>query len=129
MKLFGDVKMLGGSAAWTHPFKLRPKVFEKTPELVAPNGTALAALPEPLEYDEDGRRYVFRYRTAVPQAYTIERDRIFSYMKRRRLPSEADRSYRRDVKNGANFFEDVRDLQTHGDVDTLPDRLRVKQAS
>lgn len=116
--------MLGGSAAWTHPLRLRLKIFDHAPQPISPPSLPQPAAAEPVEYDEDGRLYVFRYRTAAPAAYTIERDRLFAYVKRRRLPTEADRSFRRDVKNSANFFEDVRELQTHSDIDTPRNRLR-----
>ena len=116
--------MLGGSAAWTHPLRLKLKIFEPAPQPISASVLPQPAAVEPVEYDEDGRLYVFRYRTAAPTAYTIERDRLFAYVKRRRLPTEADRAFRRDVKNSANFFEDVRDLQTHSDIDVQANRLR-----
>jgi hypothetical protein len=111
MKLFGDARVLRGSIAWTNPLRLSVTVVEP-PD--APPATA-----EPAEFDEDGRRYVFRYAAAAPKPCSIDRDRIFEYVKRRRLPSEAERSYRRDVRNAGDFFEDVRDIQTHYDVEDV----------
>ena len=97
MRLFGDVKVLRGSAAWTRPWRIRlvaeQPVVETAPEQ--------AALPE---FDEDGRLCVFRYGKSAPQTYSIERDRLFEYMKRRRLPDEGQRQIRRDFRNRADFF-------------------------
>jgi hypothetical protein len=104
MKIFGDVSALRGSIVWTKPFRVRLSHPEPIP---AP--TPAAAVPE---YDEDGRLYVFRYARSIPQPYTIERDRIFEYMKRRRLPDEGQRQIRRDERNRADFFSDVREIQT-----------------
>lgn len=58
-----------------------------------------AALPE---FVEDGRLYVFRYAAAIPQHY---RDRIFDYIKRRRLPDQGQRQIRRDVRNRAELWD------------------------
>jgi hypothetical protein len=103
MKLFGEVNVLRGSVAWVKPFRIR---------LTPP---AQAEAPSPAtapEFDEDGRLYVFRYARTAPQRYSIERDRIFEYLKRRRLPDAGQRQFRRDLRNRADFFADVRDLQT-----------------
>lgn len=91
MRIFGEVSVLRGSAAWIRP---------RAPEPTTP--PAAAVLPE---FDEDGRLYVFRYPTAAPLAYRIDRDRIFDYMKRRRLPDEGQRQIRRDDRNRADFWE------------------------
>lgn len=96
MRIFGEVNVLRGSVAWTRPLGLRHA--HETPPEPAP---APAALPE---FDEDGRLYVFRYPTAMPQRYQIERDRIFEYMRRRRLPDEGQRQIRRDIRNRADFW-------------------------
>jgi hypothetical protein len=109
MKLFGDVNVLRGTVAWTAPWRLR-----LTPPAPVPEAAAEAALPE---FDEDGRLYVFRYPRTAPQRYTIERDRLFEYMKRRRLPDAGQRQIRRDVRNCADFFSDVREIQTPYDVE------------
>lgn len=103
MKIFGEVSVLRGSIAWTKPFRVRVSHPEPIP------AAAPAAVPE---YDEDGRLYVFRFARSVPEQRTIDRDRIFEYMKRRRLPDEGQRQIRRDVRNRADFFADVRELQT-----------------
>ncbi|HET9095624.1 MAG TPA: hypothetical protein VFN37_03095 [Candidatus Baltobacteraceae bacterium] len=97
MKLFGEVNVLRGSVAWTRPFRLH--VARENPPQPAP---VPAALPE---FDEDGRLYVFRYPAAAPQHYEIKRDRIFEYMRRRRLPDEGQRQIRRDECNRADFWE------------------------
>jgi hypothetical protein len=109
MKLFGDVTVLRGSVSWTKPF--RPRV---TPAAVGDQPANSAAVTP--EYDEDGRLYVFRYTRSAPQQYAIERDRIFEYIKRRRLPTAGQRRIRRDVRNCADFFADVRELQYEYEV-------------
>lgn len=100
------------------------------------------ALPEPATYDEDGRRYAFRFAPAKPAAYAVDRERLFEFVKRRRrvmafgsigdgaihyktqrlLPDASERAYLRALKHAVDFFEDVRDLQTHADVETLTQR-------
>lgn len=117
MKLFGDAKVLQGSVAWASPFRVR-----FTPNSPASEAAVPQAVPE---YDEDGRLFVFRYAGAKPQQYTIERDRIFDYMKRRRLPRESHRQYRRDFRNRVDFFADVRDLTWQSEVAELrPEPVR-----
>lgn len=106
MKIFGEVSVLRGSIAWTKPFRVR---------LSSPEPIPAAATPAAPEYDEDGRLYAFRYPRSVPRQYTIEFDRIFEYMKRRRLPDEGQRQIRRDARNRADFFADVREIQTPSD--------------
>jgi len=81
------------------------------------------------EYDEDGRLYAFRFPRRAPQPVVMDRDRLFDYVRRRRpaaegrpvrlLPDTRRRQYVRDLKNRADFFTDVRDLQTHADVIVL----------
>ena len=107
MRIFSEVNVLRGSVTWTRPFRLR--LAHQEPPEPAPAPAALA------EFDEDGRLYVFRYANALPQSYQIERDRIFEYMRRRRLPDEGQRQIRRDVRNRADFFADVREIQTPSD--------------
>ncbi len=108
MKIFGDVKVLRGSAAWVKPFTIRFTPATTTSETVnAP------AVPE---FDEEGRLYVFRYSRTAPQQRTIERDRIFEYLKRRRLPDAGQRRIRRDLRNQAELYADLRELQTQPDV-------------
>ena len=107
MKIFGEASVLRGSIVWTKPFRVRLSY----PEPIAP-----AAVPTAPEYDEDGRLYVFRYARTMPQPYTIERERIFEYMKRRRLPDEGQRQIRRDERNRADFFSDVREIQTPSEL-------------
>lgn len=108
MKIFGEVNVLRGTVAWTRPLRLR---LARPAE--APAAAPAVAAPE---FDEDGRLYVFRYAQTAPAHYRIERDRLFEYMKRRRLPDEGQRQIRRDVRNRADFFSDVREIQTPGEV-------------
>lgn len=110
MKIFGEVNVLKGSVTWSRPFRIRVSA----PAQEAPPGAPPAAVPE---FDEEGRIYVFRYAKCAPQAYHIERDRIFEYMKRRRLPDEGQRQFRRDFRNRADFFADVRDIQTPSELE------------
>lgn len=109
MKIFGDVSVLKGSVAWTRPFRLK-----LTPP--APTAQHLPASTTLPEFDEDGRLYVFRFARTAPQRYTIDFDRIFDYMRRRRLPDEGQRQIRRDVRNRADFFSDVREIQTPSEL-------------
>jgi hypothetical protein len=109
MKLFGDVSVLRGSVTWNRPFRLR----YTPPGPSSPPAQGAAAAPE---FDEEGRLYVFRFAPAAPERYRIDWDRIFEYRKRRRLPDEGQRQIRRDVRNRADFFADVRELQTPHDV-------------
>jgi hypothetical protein len=113
MKLFGDSNIIHDSVKWIAPLRLRVTIREPV------RGEIGEARQEPAEFDENGRRYVFRYRPAEHQTYTIDRERIFEYVKQRRLPGPAARAYARDIRNSVNFFEDVRDLQTHSDVEIL----------
>ncbi|HLI97193.1 MAG TPA: hypothetical protein VKT72_14085 [Candidatus Baltobacteraceae bacterium] len=68
------------------------------------------------EFDEDGRLYVFRFARTAPQQCRIDRDRIFEYKKRKKLPDEGQRQIRRDMRNRADFFADVREIQTPRDI-------------
>ena len=68
------------------------------------------------EFDEDGRRYVFRFSQLPPRRYQIDRDRLFFYARTHELPGPRARMIRRDLRNSANFYEDVREIQTHPDV-------------
>lgn len=108
MKLFGSAKVIRGSVGWTNPFRIR---------VVLPGDAPPAPVPAAAEYDEDGRQYVFRFARTAPRPQTIERDRIFEYMKRHRLPDETDRQIRRDLRNSADVYADLRDLQTHPEVE------------
>jgi hypothetical protein len=57
----------------------------------------------------------------------MDRNRLFEYLRRRRptvdghaiplLPDMRTRAFRRDLKNRADFFTDVRELQTHPEVE------------
>ena len=49
--------------------------------------------------------------------YRLERDRIFEYMKRRRLPDAGQRQIRRDLRNSGDLYADVRDLEFHPDIE------------
>jgi len=92
----------------------RPKHLEAI-ESAAPV-LALLRDSEEIEFDEDGRRYVFRYPPFVRKDYRIDRDRIFHYVRTHELPGIQARRILRDRRNAANFYEDVRDIQTHSDV-------------
>jgi hypothetical protein len=104
MKIFGEVNVLRGTVAWTRPLRLR--VTPATPP------QAEASTPAAPEFDEDGRLYVFRFARSTPQHYSIERDRLFEYIKHRRLPDAGQRRIRRDARNRADFIADVREIQT-----------------
>jgi len=122
MKLFGDdVKVIRGNVGWTNPLRLRISVLHPEDEAAEPD--VPAALEAPAEFDEEGRRYVFRFARAVPEQRSIDRDRIFDYIRKHKLPSEGARSYLRDMRNAADFYEDVRDIQTPYDVE-VRNRLR-----
>lgn len=108
MRFLGDVSVLRGSAEWLRP--LRVKVSPPSTALTAPAQTA------PSEFDEEGRLFVFRYARTAPQECRIDRDRIFDYLRRRRLPDAGQRQIRRDLRNRADFFSDVRELQTPNDA-------------
>lgn len=93
MKLFGDVSVIRGSISWAG--FLRPRERGEAP-------AALAAAPK-REFDEEGRLYVFRFPRTQPQRCSMDFERIFDYMKRRRLPSEAHRRFRRDADNSVDI--------------------------
>ena len=78
--------------------------------------TASEPTSEQPEFDEDGRRYVFKYAQLPPPRYHIDRDRLFAYARTHQLPGARTRMIRRDLRNAANFYEDVREIQTHPDV-------------
>jgi len=109
MWLFGEVRVARGTLAWTWPSRL------KAPVVPAAQGQVSAAA-QAVEYDEDGRIWAFRYERRAPAEYRIDRDRIFQYMKRHRLPDEGQRAIRRDLRNCADFFTAVRELQTPGEA-------------
>jgi hypothetical protein len=79
---------------------------------------ASATTPEP-EFDEEGRQYVFRFPRRQATPVKIDRERLFDYVATHKLPRTSDRVRLRDQRNAANFFEDVREIQTHPDVQTL----------
>ncbi len=89
------------------------------------------AQPEAPQYDEEGRKYVFRYPAPAQRIYTIDRDRIFDYLATHDLPGTRARRIRRDLRNAANFYEDVREIQTHYDVEPLDEltQRRFRSAS
>jgi hypothetical protein len=76
------------------------------------------------QFDEEGRRYVFRFAPFTPHQYVVDRDRLFRYLRTHRLPGASARSIIRDQRNAANFYEDVREIQTHPDVEPAKPRLR-----
>jgi hypothetical protein len=91
---------------WTRRTRVIYGVIEKSSDCAT----------EAPEFDDEGRRYVFRYASAPRQRYHVDRDRIFDYLATHELPGIRARSIRRDTRNAANFFEDVRELQTHPDI-------------
>lgn len=103
------------------------RLFE-TRKLVASTSSAMPPEAGTPEYDEDGRLYVWRFPRTAPERRTVDRDRIFEFVKKRRrtieefphwqplLPTEDTRRYVRDLRNSAHFYEDVRDLQTHTEI-------------
>jgi hypothetical protein len=123
MRLFSTGLIVGSIARSTIA------TAKTTPPSVAVNSLPESPVPE---YDEAGRLYVSRFKPAAPQRPIINRDRIFEYTRKRRrtvddpprwlpfLPTEDTRRYLRDVRNSANFFEDVRELQTHADIRVVP---------
>jgi len=123
MRLFSTGLIVGSIARTTIP------TAKTTPPSVAVNSLPENPVPE---YDEAGRLYVSRFKPSGAQRPIIDRDRIFEYTRKRRrtigdpagwqrlLPTEDTRRYLRDVRNSANFFEDVRDLQTHADIRVVP---------
>ncbi len=115
MRIFDDAKVLKGSISWTNPLRLKVTVLPTPAEPVVVPAPASA----PTEYDEEGRQWVFRFSRTAPQHYAIDRDRLFEYLKKHRLPNESARQIRRDLRNAADFITDVRDLQTHYDVERL----------
>jgi len=89
------------------------------------------AQPDSPQYDEDGRKYVFRYPASTPRSYTIDRDRIFDYLATHDVPGARARRIRRDLRNTANFYEDIREIQTHAEVEPLDEltKRRFRSAS
>ena len=125
MSIFANVQAIRGTILFRTP-------AAPTPAL-KPTQPPLALSPEPIEYDEDGRRYAFRFPPRQPQPVVIDRDRLFEYVRRRRtaadgrrslplLPDADVRRYVRDQRNRADFYTSVRDLQTHPDVIALDGR-------
>jgi len=102
----------------------------KQPNVPCTNEEAVAQSEAP-QYDEDGRKYVFVYPKSTPQTYTIDRERIFDYLATHDLPGARARRIRRDLENAANFYEDVREIQTHADVEPLDEltQRRYRSAS
>lgn len=116
MRLFGEARVSRGSIAW-NPLRLRINVFPApAEEQIAEPAPEMPAVAAPIEYDEDGRIYVFKFARTVPQRCAIDRDRLFQYIKTHKLPNEADRALRRDLRNQVELYGDLRDLQTHPDV-------------
>lgn len=97
----------------------------KHPDLPCTDEETVAS-PEAPQYDEDGRKYVFRFAAPAPQTYTIDRERIFDYLATHDVPGARARRIRRDQRNAANFYEDVREIQTHSDVEPL-DELTIRR--
>ncbi|MBV8489469.1 MAG: hypothetical protein JO199_02990 [Candidatus Eremiobacteraeota bacterium] len=94
-------------------------------------------MPAPPEFDEEGRLYAFRFPKRKPEPVVIDRDRLFDYKRRRRhtadgrsvpvLPDVGVRRFLRDLRNRADFFTGVRDLQTHAEVEPYEPELRFGQ--
>lgn len=116
MRLFGEAKVTRGSIAWTNPLRLKINVFPAPAEREAAQEQQTAPAAAPVEYDEDGRIYVFKFARTMPQRCAIDRDRLFHYIKTHKLPNEADRALRRDLRNQVELYGDLRDLQTHSDI-------------
>lgn len=113
MRFLADAKVLRGSIIWTSPLKFRITVLPRPQNI----RTVEAAPPaQPAEYDEDGRVWVFRYAPARKATYVIDRDRIFTYQKKHKLPSEGVRQLRRDLRNSVDFYTAVREIQTHPEI-------------
>jgi hypothetical protein len=119
MSLFANVQAIRGTILFRTPAAPTPALQTPQPPLTLP--------AEPIEYDEDGRRYAFRFPPRRPQPVVIDRDRLFEYVRRRRpaadghrplplLPDADVRRYVRDLRNRADFYTSVRELQTHPDV-------------
>jgi hypothetical protein len=124
MGLIGEVKLVRGSIAWTNPLRLRTTILRKPaaqPREEAPSASL------PAEFDEDGRRWVHRFTRTAPERYAVDRERIFDYVKKHRLPSESTRQIRRDLRNSVDFFTDVREIQTHSEVVPLADDIGANQ--
>ncbi|MGZ3503555.1 MAG: hypothetical protein ACXWNZ_07345 [Vulcanimicrobiaceae bacterium] len=138
MKLFGERASLLSSWLRTRPLPLRVTIIGEPAE-TASTAPACGSI-EPIHYDEAGREYVFRFAPRKPETYVVDRDRIFAFVKKRRkvlvgrstdagfrmiettaplLPDARLRAYLRDRKNTVDFFQDVRDLQTHPEVERL----------
>ncbi len=123
MRLFGEARVTRGSIAWTNPLRLCITVLTSDDEVPHTVDSLPAPAPAPAsvpEYDEDGRLYVFRFARSAPKQCAIDRDRIFHYLKKHRLPDEADRALRRDLRNQVELYSDLRDLETHPDIELLP---------
>lgn len=116
MRLFGDANVPHGSLIHTRPLRLNISIFSPPAAVEAPPQPAAAP-----EFDEDGRLWVFRFPRSVPRRYSIDRDRLFAYAKKHRFPTEGERRMRRDWRNCADFYTEIRELQTHPDVE---ERLR-----
>lgn len=120
------------------------RLFENRKLVASTSPPSPAAGAGSPEYDEDGRLYVWRFPRSAPERRTIDRDRIYEFVKKRRrtieefprwqplLPTEDTRRYVRDLRNSAHFYEDVRDLQTHteirvvrGSIESAAPRLRA----
>jgi hypothetical protein len=117
MRRLENVNVLRGSIAWTNRLRLKIAVFPDAEPQAAP--IAPPAQEARVERDEDGRVWAFRYPRAQAQGYSIDRDRIFDYLERRRLPGATARQIRRDARNRVDFISDVRDIQTPPDVEPL----------
>jgi hypothetical protein len=125
MKLFTAREALWGPRIRTAQLPLRVTIIDETP-------------PPAKQYDEQGREVVFRFTASQAPTYVVDRDRIFDFIKRRRkavsrrwtnaglrfietsqplLPDASVRKYLRSQRNAADFFADVRDLQTHSEVE------------
>lgn len=113
MRVFGNAKVIRGTINWTNPFRLR--VLMPSEPQTAP--AVPASVTPAVEYDEDGREYVFRYSREMPAPPAIVRERLFDYVKRHGVPGEIERQIRRDMRNRADLFSDIRELQTHPDIE------------
>jgi hypothetical protein len=85
-------------------------------------------LPQEPEFDEEGRRYAFRFPRREPIHVHVDRERLFQYIDTHKLPKMSDRARLRDQRNAANFFEDVREIQTHPEIQAIAETREAVKA-
>ena len=85
------VHSIRGQFAWTAPLRLKVAIWPK----------------------REAEQRTFAVAATAP---AFDFDRIFAYMKKHKLPTEADRAARRDARNAVDFVSGVRELQTPPEV-------------